>query len=291
MDLNAIAVFVKVVQAGSFSAAARRLGMPNTTVSAKVAALERRLGVTLIHRTTRKLNVTPQGREYFERCLRGMQDIEAGELLLTSGAREPSGLLRITAPNDVAHHVLPAVVSSYLRAHQQVRIELVVTNHVVDLVVEGIDLAIRATQLKDSTLIARPFLAYCGGLWASRDYLQERGQPQSPEQLTGHEMLSFSRLPRQKLMLTDGRKKTELILNCRTIADDLETLRAFVLHGAGIGPLPDFLARNEPSLIQVLPEWTWARASLAFVYPGRRFVLPTVRTFIDTALGLTGAAH
>ena len=284
MDLNAIAVFVKVVQAGSFSRAARLLGMPNTTVSAKVAGLEKHLGVTLIHRTTRKLNITPQGRRFFAQCLRGLQEIEASESALTSSAREPSGVLRITAPGDVAHHVLPPLVSKYVRLHPGVRVELVVTNRVVDLVAEGVDLAIRAIRLKDSTLVARPFLAYSGGLWASRRYVEAHGKPEAPEQLARHEVLSFSRLPRQCLTLSDGHRRVDVKLHCRTIADDLETLRAFVLQGAGIAPIPDFLARGEPGLMRILPEWTWARASLSFVYPGRRFVPPTVRTFIDTAL-------
>jgi DNA-binding transcriptional LysR family regulator len=283
VDLNAIAVFVKVVQAGSFSAAARLLGMPNTTVSAKVMSLERHLGVTLIHRTTRRLNITPQGRQFFRQCLRGLQEIEAGEHALTSEAQEPSGVLRMTAPGDVAHHVLPSVVRHYLGKYPKVRVELVVTNRVVDLVGEGVDLAIRAAALKDSTLVARPYITYCGGLWATQRYLKERGDPATPEALTGHEMLSFSRLPRQRVTLSDGRKQTEITLHCRTIADDLETLRAFVLQDAGIGPMPDYLA-HDPTLRRVLPEWTWARASLSFVYPGRRFVPPTVRTFIDTAL-------
>lgn len=283
MDLNAIAVFVKVVQAGSFSGAARLLGMPNTTVSAKVAGLEKHLGVTLIHRTTRKLNITPQGRRFFLQCLRGLEEIEAGEQALTSEAREPSGVLRITAPGDVAHHVLPSFVSHYLGEHPNVRVELIVTNRVVDLVGEGVDLAIRAGALKDSTLVARPFVSYSGGLWATQRYLEERGDPATPDALTGHALLSFSRLPRQRLTLSDGRRKTEIALHPRIVADDLETLRAFVLQDAGIGPMPDFLARGT-DLRRVLPQWTWARASLSFVYPGRRFVPPTVRTFIDTAL-------
>src|SRR5690606_4390746 len=108
-----IEVFVKVVQAGSFSQAARLLGVPNTTVSAKVARLEKRLGVTLIQRTTRKLHVTPAGRAYYERCLRGLEEIEAAEAEVTASAAEPHGVLRLTAPGDVAHSVLPPIVGAY----------------------------------------------------------------------------------------------------------------------------------------------------------------------------------
>lgn len=284
MDLSAVAVFVKVVQAGSFSGAARRLGMPNTTVSAKVARLEQRLGVTLIHRTTRKLRVTPQGREYFNRCVRGLEEIEAGESLLTSAARAPTGLLRITAPGDVAHHLLPPIVSEYLRAYPDVRIELVVTNRIVDLVGEGVDLAIRAGELKDSTLVARPFIEGIIGLWASRAYLTQHGEPRMPEDLARHQGLLFSRVPRQVLQLTSGRRKANVELNWRVAADDLETLRTLVLRGEGIGIMPDYLAREDLPLVRVLPDWAWVRGALKFVYPGRSYVRPTVRTFIDTAL-------
>lgn len=291
MDLNAIAVFVKVVQAGSFSRAARLLGMPNTTVSAKVARLEKHLGVTLIQRTTRKLNVTPQGRAYFDHCVNGLEELAAGESLLTSASGEPTGLLRITAPVDVGHHVLPPIVHDYLRAHPKVRIELVVTNRMVDLVAEGVDLAIRAGELKDSTLVARPFIRYQGGLWASRTYVASRGEPKTPDELARHDGLFFSRLPREALRLASGRKKADVPLSWRIAADDLETLRAFVLQGDGIGAMPDYLARDHADdVVRVLPDWSWTRAALSFVYPGRRFVPPTVRSFIDAALAFEARA-
>ena len=291
MDLNAIAVFVKVVQAGSFSRAARLLGMPNTTVSAKVARLEKHLGVTLIQRTTRKLNVTPQGRAYFDRCVNGLEELAAGESLLTSASGEPTGLLRITAPVDVGHHVLPRIVREYLCAHPKVHIELLITNRRVDLVAEGVDLAIRAGKLKDSTLVARPFITYQGGLWASRTYVASRGEPKTPDELARHDGLFFSRLPREALRLASGRKKAKVPLSWRIAADDLETLRAFVLQGDGIGAMPDYLARDHAGeVVRVLPEWSWTRAALSFVYPGRRFVPPTVRSFIDAALAFEARA-
>src|SRR5688572_24464247 len=291
MDLNAIAVFVKVVQAGSFSRAARLLGMPNTTVSAKVARLEKHLGVTLIQRTTRKLNVTPQGRAYFDHCVNGLEELAAGESLLTSASGEPTGLLRITAPVDVGHHVLPRIVREYLRAHPKVRVELLITNRRVDLVAEGVDLAIRAGELKDSTLVARPFITYQGGLWASCTYVASRGEPKTPDELARHDGLFFSRLPREALRLASGRKKAEVPLSWRIAADDLETLRAFVLQGDGIGAMPDYLVRDHAGeVVRILPDWSWTRAALSFVYPGRRFVPPAVRSFIDAALAFEARA-
>jgi DNA-binding transcriptional LysR family regulator len=289
MDLDGIAIFVKVVQAGSFSGAARLLGIPNTTVSAKVARLEKRLGVTLIQRTTRKLNITPAGRAYFERCLRGLEEIEGAEAEVSLSAAEPRGLLRITAPGDVAHGMLPPIVSRFLARYPRTRVELLVANRVIDLVAEGVHLAIRAAALRDSTLVARRFVPFSGGLWASRAYLQRKGTPKIPADLERHDCLVFPRFSAQPLRLTDGRSRVELKLAGRVAVDDPGTLRNFMLQGDGIGTLPDYLAR-EAGLVRVLPKWTWTSGALSFVYPGQRFVPANVRAFIDTALAIVQPA-
>jgi DNA-binding transcriptional LysR family regulator len=287
MDLDSIAVFVKVVKAGSFSKAARLLGMPNTTVSANVARLEKRLGVTLIQRTTRKLHITPAGQAYFAKCQRGLAEIETAEAELSSATAEPRGLLRITVTGDVAHSLLPPIAASYVRTYPHASIEIIVANRVVDLVGEGVDLAIRAAELKDSTLIARKLMSFTGGLWASRGYLSQRGTPKSPSDLDQHEYLVFSRVATKTLRLSDGRQTVDIPLTGRIIVDDLETMRALVLQGEGIGGLPGFLARQyaeDSTLVRVLPQWTWATGALSFVYPSQPFVPAKVRAFIDLAL-------
>jgi DNA-binding transcriptional LysR family regulator len=283
VDLAGIAIFVKVVQAGSFSAAARLLGIPNTTVSAKVARLEKRLGVTLIQRTTRKLHVTPAGRAYFERCVRGLEEIETAEAEITLSATEPRGLLRITAPGDVAHGVLVPIVSRFLQCYPRTRVEIVVANRVVDLVDEGVHVAIRAAPLGDSTLVARKFMPFCGGLWASPAYLKRRGAPRTPAELEQHPCLVFRRAWARPLRLTDGHSSLDVALHARLAVDDPETLRNFAVQGEGIVMLTDYLAR-EAALVRVLPKWTWASGALSFVYPSQRFVPANVRAFIDTAL-------
>lgn len=288
MDLDGIAIFVKVVQAGSFSGAARLLGVPNTTVSAKVARLEKRLGVTLIQRTTRRLNITPAGRAYFERCVRGLEEIETAEAEASLSAAEPRGLLRVTAPGDVAMGMLPPIVSRFLKRFPRTRVEIVVANRVIDLVAEGVHLAIRAAGLPDSTLAARRFMPFCGALWASRAYLDRRGAPKIPLELEQHDCLVFPRFSARPLRLTDGRGRVDIGLKGRLAVDDPQTLRNFILQGEGIGTLPDFLARNTP-LVRVLPKWTWTSGALSFVYPGQRFVPANVRAFIDTAVALRDA--
>ncbi len=157
MDLDGIEVFVKVVEAGSFSQAAKLLGMPNSTVSAKVSALEKRLGVTLLQRSTRKLRATPAGETYFQQCVQALEQLQAAESELTSAQREPQGLLRVTAPADIGHTLLATLVRGFLQQYPKTEVELVVTNRVLDLIAEGVDLAIRAGELTDSRLIAKRF--------------------------------------------------------------------------------------------------------------------------------------
>ena len=290
MDLDGIAIFVKVVQAGSFSGAARVLGVPNTTVSAKVARLEKRLGVTLIQRTTRKLNITPAGRAYYERCARGLEEIETAEAELSLSAAEPRGLLRITAPGDVAHGMLPPIVSRFIARYPRARVEVLVANRVVDLLAEGVHLAIRAAALRDSTLVARRFMPFSVGLWASRAYLQAKGTPKTPEDLEEHDCLVFPRFSAQTLRLADGRSHVEVKPAGRLAVDDPGTMRILLSQDEGIGLLPDYLARDT-RLVRVLPKWTWMSGALSFVYPGQRFVPANVRAFIDTALAMREGAR
>src|SRR5271165_2425292 len=153
MSVDSIQVFVEVVEAQSFTRAAGRLKMPATTVSAKIAKLEERLGVTLIQRTTRRLQVTPAGRAYYERCARALAEIAEGERELLAGTQEPSGLLRITTPPDLAHGLLTPKVERFLKAYPKTSVELIVTSQIVDLLAERIDLAVRVGVLNDSSLI------------------------------------------------------------------------------------------------------------------------------------------
>src|SRR5262245_33081492 len=181
---DAIAVFVKVVEAGSFSTAARRLGLPKTTVSAKIAGLEQRLGVRLIQRTTRKLRMTEAGEKYFHHCAIATREVELGEAALQSAKEKPSGVLKVTAPVDFGRSVLPRVVRAYAAKYPDVSVELIVTNRIVDLVEENIDLAIRwAGSLKDSSLIARRFMETRSSLWASPKYLKAFGNATHPRDL------------------------------------------------------------------------------------------------------------
>ncbi|MEK2644499.1 LysR family transcriptional regulator [Bdellovibrio sp. BCCA] len=287
MQLDGIDIFVKVVQAGSFTKAAKLLGMPLTTVSGKVALLEKRLGVTLLHRTTRKLNLTEAGEAYFRRCLRVLDEVEAAEKELTTKRSEPEGTLRITSTIDVGHIILPPIIKEYLKRYPKMRVELVATNRLVDLISEGVDLAIRIGSLKDSTMVARRFLESQASLWASAAYVKKHGLPKHPRDLEKHQCISFSAEKNNNIRLSRQGETQTVAFPSRIVVDDMESTKAFVMQGDGIGLIPQFLCEEEArqgKLIPVLPQWTWGSLSLSFVYPAQRFVAPKVQSFIECAL-------
>ncbi len=286
MDLDGIAIFVKVIQTGSFSRAAALLGMPNSTVSAKVSALEKRLGVTLLQRTTRKLRVTQAGEAYFQRAVRALEELQAAENELETGRAEPTGLLRVTAPVEIGHSLLPALVHAFLKKHPRMEVELVVTSRVLDLVVDGIDLAIRAGPLKDSSLIAKRFDLGDFGLWASPDYLAQHAAPHHPQELAQHNCLRFSRFKDDGFRLTHRREHFHIAVSGQLVADDFETLRSLAILGEGIAFLPSFLCSEDmqqDKLTRVLSQWRGDKVSLSLVYPAQRFVPTKVRSFIAVA--------
>lgn len=288
MEYDSIAVFVKVVEAGSFAEAARLLKLPKTTVSAKVAKLERRLGVSLIHRTTRKLRVTDAGQEFFHHCASAVREVELGESAVVSRQAEPSGVLKLTAPVDLGRMFLPEITHAYLQKYPDVEVEMTITNRVLDLVQEGIDLAIRPGHLKDSSLVARRFLDVDVSLWAAPAYLDGAGRPGEPQDLCGHRLVGHTAF--RNATLSNGRASMPVTVDGRLRSDDFGTLKSMLILGAGIGWLPDCLATDavvDGTLAPVLPGWKSEVASqVYFVYPGRRYAPRKVQAFIDTALDL-----
>ncbi len=288
MDFDSIAIFVKVVESGSFSAAARLLQIPKTTVSAKIAALEKRLGVTLIQRTTRKLNITEAGQTYYRHCAVAVREVELGESQILASQENPTGVLKITAPPDVGHSILPKIVDRFLSEHPDVQIELIVTNRFVDLIGESVDLGIRAGELKDSTLVAKKFFDIESGLWASSQYLKKFGEPTHPKDLVKHQMIAMSVMKGEAGRVTDGTQSFDVWANPKIRIDDAETIRAFVTSHQGIGWLPNFIAHSDSTakkIHQILPSWKFiAKFSFWFVYPGQKFASAKVRAFIDVAM-------
>jgi DNA-binding transcriptional LysR family regulator len=283
--MDEIAVFVEVVDAQSFTHAAQRLGMPVTTVSAKVARLEQRLAATLIRRTTRRLDVTDVGRRYYEHCVRALAEIAEAEEELMNVADEPSGRLRLSTPAALAQSVLAPLIERFLARYPRTSVELVETSRAVDFIAERIDLAIRVGPLEDSTLTIRKFRTGRVALWASPAYLERMGVPAGPRDLARHHLIRFSRWPRMFALKSAG---ADVTIDCdgRVSTDDLGTLRNFIMRGMGIGLLPEYVGEEsaaERSLARVLPDLATETRPLYFAYPQQKFVPRVVRAFIEMA--------
>ena len=286
MDLNEIAVFIKVVQSGSFSGAARALNLPNSTVSFKISSLEKRLGITLIQRTTRKLNITPLGEAYYKRCLISLEEINAAEAEITSIQSEPQGLLRITAPIDIGSNVLPIIVSSYMKKFPKVRVEVILSDRRVDLLSESVDLAIRAGELKDSTLIAKRVGSTYFIMVASAKYLKLNGIPTHPRELIKHKCLQFTSNGVDTWKLVGPKGSLNVSVPGRVLVNHFEMIKLMASMDDGIAYLPITAVHEElksGKLIRVLPEWRSELAPVHFVYPAQKFVTPKLSSFIEHA--------
>lgn len=286
MDFNEAAVFVKVVDAGSFSAAARLLGVPTSTVSTRVARLERRLGVTLLQRTTRRLSLTDAGSLYYQHAATGLGHMLDAEAAVTESAGEPKGLLRVTAPADIGDALLADIVRQMHRRYPQVGIDLLLVSHYVDLVAEGVDVAIRAGSLKDSTLIAKPVGMARWVPFASPDYLASAPPLDSPQALRHHCCLQFTPLGKESWTLNGPAGSVTVPLPGLVMINDVRVIRAMTVAGEGVALLPAYLCRAEcaaGSLQRLLPAWHAKADPVHLVYPRQRFMPPKLRAFIDLA--------
>lgn len=286
MDLNEIVVFARVVEAGSFTAAAQSLGLPKSTVSRKVAQLEERLDARLLQRTTRKLNLTEVGKAYYERCKQIVSQIAEAEQMVAELQAAPRGLLRVTAPVDVGGLYLGTLIAEFLLANPEIQIELVLSDRVFDLVDERVDLGIRFGPLPDSSLVARRLGAVEGYLVASPDYLARRGTPTHPDQLKDHDVIAFVPVKRlQSWKLTGPRgAEVEIQPSSRFTSNGMFAVRDAVLAGAGITMLVDFVISRElasGTVVRVMPAWKGLGGELFAVYPSTRNLSPKLRTFLD----------
>jgi len=284
MDLNEIVVFAKVVETRSFTAAAQQLGLPKSTVSRKVAQLEERLGVRLLQRTTRKLSLTEIGQAYFERCQRIVSDIMLAEQMVTDMQTTPRGLLKVTAPVDLGAFVLGGMIARFLVEYPDIHVEMYMTDRVVDLVDEGVDLGIRFGPLAESSLIARKLTPV--GMWmcASPEYLAKRGTPEHPDDLDEHDIVSFAPIPRLGTWILHGPDGAviELTPSAVMVSNNLMAIRDAVRAGAGVTLIPEFVRSDgQDGMVPILRDWAPAPAELYAVYPSTRNLSPKLRAFVE----------
>jgi DNA-binding transcriptional LysR family regulator len=287
-DLNDMLYFAEVVDKGGFAAAGRALGLPKSKLSRRVAELEARLGVRLLQRTTRKLSLTEAGELYHRHCVAMREDAEAAEEAVAQVQSEPRGTVRIVCPVTLAQSTIGYLVPGFLARYPLVRVEMEVSNRIVDLVQEGIDVALRV----------RPTLDDSGSL-----VVKNLGQTQillvgSPAQLTRQGPVStvedLPRLSTLAMSAADGRvswklvgpqgREYEFVHRPTYTANDLLTLKIATLQGAGISLLPDYMCDAELAdgrLAMVLPGWAPRAAVVHAVFPSRRGMAPAVRRFLD----------
>jgi DNA-binding transcriptional LysR family regulator len=283
-DLNDARLFSRVVEKGSFSAAAKSMGLPVSSVSRKVARLEEQLGSRLLHRTTRKLSLTDAGETYHGMVSSALEQLDAAAAALSGLQSEPSGRIRFTTVPGLAHYSWE-LVEQFLERYSKVSIEMDLTERTVDLIDGGFDLALRAGQLPDSSLVSRRLDVHHFGPFASPEYLDAHGRPQTMEELSQHEcIIRGLSLRGAHWRLTQGRKTRDVPVSGRLAITHLETVTRACIKGHGIALLPESLSQkavDDGRLERVLPEVRGPSGGMYLVYPSRRQLSPSVRAFMD----------
>lgn len=288
-DLNDILVFARVADLGSFTAAARRLELPKSTVSARVARLEERLGMRLIERTTRKLRLTDVGARYHEHARRAILTLEEAAATVASSRSRPVGALRVSTSVVMGQTLLSGVVAEFVGRHPDVQVFIDLTNRRVDLIEEGFDLALRAGSLPDSALVARRIGHAGARLYAAPGYLRRLGSPMRPADLAEHQLLEGNPTPSATSWTlrhdVDGRQE-RIDARFRLITNDVTTLQTAALAGLGIASLPTFAAHDDCAtgrLRPVLADWSTRQLDIHAVYPSHKSLSPAVRAFVELA--------
>jgi LysR family transcriptional regulator for bpeEF and oprC len=290
-DFNETLIFVRVVDQGGFSAAARSLGLPKTSVSRKVQELELRLGLHLLKRTTRRIGLTEAGALYYEHCRNIARDLEAAESAVNQLHGAPRGWLRVTAPYTLANNALAPILPEFLRRHPELRVELVLSNEKLDLVGSEIDLALRVGPLADSSFSARRLGSFSAQVYASHDYIARHGEPVTPEELAHHQTLAMSQhrtaSGRYAWSLRNGSDGGDYVVAPVFVANDPTVLRSALVSGCGLALISDSLIEplvTSGKLRRVLAAWQSPAMDLNAVYPPGRSQLPKVRVFVDFLL-------
>lgn len=283
-DLVSLALFARVVEAGSFTAAARALGLSKSAVSARVARLEDRLGARLLHRTTRRLSLSQAGAALYERAARMVAAANDAAELAEGTSREPRGRLRISAPVTLAQMFLGPVLAEFLRAQPSVQIDLDASDRMVDLVAEGFDLAVRIANLRDSSLVARKLATDRLVVVGSPSYLARAGTPRSVADLAQHNCLRYAQVSGSAEWGFRGFERVRQVVEGNLVVSDGTVLREAAAAGLGLAVLPAFMVAAELAsrrLVPVLEELPRREIGIFAVYPHRRNVPAKVRAFVD----------
>jgi DNA-binding transcriptional LysR family regulator len=288
IDLNELFYFVKIVEAGGFAAAERALCIPKSKLSRRTARLEERLGVRLIHRSTRHFVLTEVGQTYFEHCKAMLVEADAAQDAIDTLSSEPRGTIKFSCPTGLLHFHVSTMLADFMLKYPQIKIQLEATNRPVDVVAEGFDLAIRVrpAPLQDSDLALRILSDRGQCLVASPALVAQMGLPKTPADLAHWPSLSRSR-PKERTIWTlesvDG-TQVQVEHQPKLITTEMVALLSAALNGVGVVQLPVLMVQQylrSGQLVSVIPGWAPQREIIHLVFPSRRGLLPSVRAFID----------
>jgi DNA-binding transcriptional LysR family regulator len=283
--LTSLTAFVRVVDAGGFSAAGRRLNMSTSMVSNHVQSLEDRLGARLLQRTTRKVSLTEVGKAYYDRCIQILADLEQADDVAGASQSIPRGTLRIYTATHIVQFVAP-VVAEFLATYPEVKVDLTIGERPVDMIDETYDVAIRLTPPPDSSLIVRSLATWRHVLCCSHGYLETHPKPQQLSDLAQHNCVRHVLYPYGDQWHFVDRKGAPAAVRVsgNLITNSGETLRMAVLHGAGVCLAAGFLVHDDLEagrLVRLLPEYRPVEMAMNAVYPHRHHLSAKVRVFID----------
>ncbi|MBH0001300.1 MULTISPECIES: LysR family transcriptional regulator [Pseudoalteromonas] len=289
--LTTMKTFLAVVQEGSFSKAADKLDISPQLVSKYISALEDNLRTRLLHRTTRKVSVTEAGNQYYQRCQQVVIDIEDMENSLNNLSENVSGVLSISAPMSFGTKHLAGLLVDFQKQYPNLKLDLRLTDQYVDIVEQGIDIALRIGVLKNSTLIAKKIAPIHLAVFASPDYLERHGTPQTLLDLQSHNYLRYSHSEPTKRLFGVNELKSELKLESNFVANNGDLLLNTAIAGGGIAMQPTFIAGEalaQGKVVRILKDYEPEPMGLYMVYANRQFLPSKVRAFVDFTSGYYG---
>ncbi len=294
-DLNSLVVFAQVVEANSFSEAARRLRMPVSTVSRRIAELENQLGVRLLERSTRRLRLTDVGSELLEHARRGLQLNDAISGIASNYGASVSGKLRLSAPPSISDSLLSPLIHAFQQKYPDVQVRVLIAERAVDPIEDDVDLIFRIGQLKDSSLVGKKLISYRHQLLASPAYLKRAPAVRRPQDLLKHRLVSFALWrPRDRWVFEHVSRKDKETVDFEPYLsmNDYAGLAPAIVAGVGIGELPPVvlphLSRRK-DLVEVMPRWRFRVFDLWLLHSGSRHLSRVVRAFRDFAVEKTPA--
>ncbi|HAS1184865.1 TPA: LysR family transcriptional regulator [Enterobacter cloacae] len=285
--LQAMQIFMRVAEAGSFVRAAETLSLPSSTVTSTIKNLEKYLQVRLLNRTTRRVSLTSEGGQYLAQCREILSLIEHAESSLTDSVKRPQGRLRVDMPAGIAHFIVMPNLQDFYRRYPEIYLMIGVSDRQVDLVQEGVDCVIRTGELTNSTLVARPLGRFRWVTCASPDYLREYGMPQSPDELSRHRAIHyFSSQTRRadELRFQQGSEMRYVSVNGQAAVNETGLYIKMCLEGYGLAQLAENVIAEhleQGTLVEVMSDWQPPPVPVTLLYPHQRFLSPAVRAFAD----------